>query len=84
MLSDSDLLANPLIAGNARHLLAATALAVFPHTSAPTGTCRPPADPTSGLTVATIAARWGFPHLGRFSVDYRAVYGTTPSRTLRA
>lgn len=41
------------------------------------------ADPTSGITVAAIAHRWGFPHLGRFSTDYRNTYGTTPSRTLR-
>ena len=34
-------------------------------------------------TVAMIANRWGFTHLGRFSTDYRAAYGTSPSRTLR-
>jgi AraC-like DNA-binding protein len=41
------------------------------------------ADPTTGVTVTMIATRWGFAHLGRFSTDYRAVYGTTPSHTLR-
>ena len=41
------------------------------------------ADPTTGITVTMIAHRWGFPHLGRFSTDYRSIYGTTPSRTLR-
>nr|BFE68907.1 hypothetical protein GCM10020092_022080 [Actinoplanes digitatis] len=40
-------------------------------------------DPTTGVTVAMIANRWGFTHLGRFSTDYRAAYGTSPSRTLR-
>ncbi|MEH1056908.1 hypothetical protein V6U89_17100 [Micromonospora sp. CPCC 206171] len=33
VLSEAALIANPLIAGPARHLLAATALAVFPNTS---------------------------------------------------
>ncbi|MCG5434751.1 hypothetical protein PSH25_000383 [Micromonospora sp. PSH25] len=27
--------------------------------------------------------RWGFTHLGRFSTDYRAAYGRSPSHTLR-
>lgn len=31
--------------------------------------------------VATIAYRWGFSHLGRFTERYRAVYGESPSRT---
>jgi AraC-like DNA-binding protein len=34
-------------------------------------------------TVARVAHRWGFIHLGRFAAAYRARYGTTPSRTLR-
>ncbi len=41
------------------------------------------ADPTTGVTVTTIATRWGFTHLGRFSTDYRAAYGSSPSHTLR-
>ena len=34
-------------------------------------------------TVTAIAGRWGFTHAGRFSVEYKRVYGTSPSRTLR-
>lgn len=41
------------------------------------------ADPAA-TTVSTIAARWGFGHVGRFSGMYRRVYGCTPSATLRA
>ena len=33
------------------------------------------------VTVAQIAARWGFLHHGRFSMLYRARYGCTPSST---
>lgn len=40
--------------------------------------------PNSGTTVTDIAARWGFTHLGRFSVTYRARFGETPSQTLRS
>jgi len=40
------------------------------------------ADPTRGDTVAAIAARWGFPHAGRFSVEYRRVHGCSPRDTL--
>lgn len=40
-------------------------------------------DPTRGDTVAGTAARWGFTHPGRFSVDYRSTYGCSPSQTLR-
>lgn len=40
------------------------------------------ADPTTGTTVTAVALRWGFPHPGRFSSHYRAVYGVTPSETL--
>ena len=40
------------------------------------------ADPRS-TTVATLASRWGFPHMGRFAGAYRAKYGTTPAATLR-
>jgi AraC-like DNA-binding protein len=35
------------------------------------------------VTVADVAFRWGFSHLGRFAAIYRARYGTTPSQTLR-
>lgn len=38
------------------------------------------ADPT--LTVAAIARRWGFTHLGRFSQEYRAAFGSSPSADL--
>lgn len=40
------------------------------------------ADP-DGTTVAEVALAWGFNHLGRFSGYYAAVYGESPSRTLR-
>lgn len=33
--------------------------------------------------VAETAMRWGFSHLGRFSVDYRRAFGESPSDTLR-
>ncbi|KPX39610.1 Transcriptional regulator, AraC family [Pseudomonas syringae pv. helianthi] len=33
--------------------------------------------------VQTIAARWGFWHLSRFSSDYRTLFGETPSQTLQ-
>ncbi|GAB7037169.1 MULTISPECIES: helix-turn-helix transcriptional regulator [Catenuloplanes] len=151
VLSDPALQGNTLIAEQARHLLAATALAVFPNTSldayrphddavtpravrramayadshadrpltiddlaAAAGVTRRAlqagfrrhhdttpmryvrrvrlarahadlvaGDPTTGLTVAAVAARWGFTHPGRFAIDYRAAYGTAPGRTLR-
>jgi AraC-like DNA-binding protein len=41
------------------------------------------ADPHS-TTVAAVAHRWGFTHLGRFAQSYRARYGVHPSATLRA
>ena len=40
-------------------------------------------DPTRGDTVSAIAARWGFPHAGRFSMAYHDTYGCLPSQTLR-
>lgn len=40
------------------------------------------ADPTTGVTVTEIAARWGFFHPGRFARHYRAVYGLPPHQTL--
>jgi AraC-like DNA-binding protein len=39
----------------------------------------PPSD-----TVASIARRWGFAHLGRFAAVYEARYGQSPGQTLRA
>jgi AraC family transcriptional regulator, ethanolamine operon transcriptional activator len=35
-------------------------------------------------TVTEVATEFGFWHLGRFSVTYRATFGETPSETLRA
>lgn len=40
------------------------------------------ADPTTAA-VQTIARRWGFAHLGRFSAAYRNAYGEYPRNTLR-
>ena len=38
---------------------------------------------TPGTTVAAVARKWGFAHLGRFSAQYREAFGESPSRTLR-
>jgi AraC-like DNA-binding protein len=35
------------------------------------------------VTVTAIATSFGFPELGRFSVEYRKVFGESPSVTLR-
>lgn len=40
------------------------------------------ADPATGLTVAEVAARWGFFHPGRFAEYYRTTYGHPPRQTL--
>lgn len=40
------------------------------------------ADPGTG-SVAEVARRWGFGHLGRFAAAHEAKYGQTPLRTLR-
>lgn len=37
----------------------------------------------TGVSVAGVAMRWGFGHLGRFSADYKARHGESPSETLR-
>ncbi|MFW2382337.1 MAG: AraC family transcriptional regulator [Acidimicrobiales bacterium] len=42
------------------------------------------AAPGSGVTVSAVASRWGFHHLGRFSVTYRDTFGESPSETLRS
>jgi AraC-like DNA-binding protein len=34
-------------------------------------------------SVTEIALRWGFTHMGRFSVEYRTRFGESPSETLR-
>lgn len=39
------------------------------------------ADPER-CTVASVAARWGFHHLGRFAAAHREQYGRSPSQTL--
>jgi len=39
-------------------------------------------DPASGVTVATIAYRWGF-SVPRFTTCYHAAYGRSPGRTLQ-
>ncbi|SCF00559.1 Helix-turn-helix domain-containing protein [Micromonospora haikouensis] len=41
------------------------------------------AEPGEGLTVAVVAVRYGFVHLGRFATQYRQAYGQPPSHTLR-
>ncbi|MEW5809741.1 MAG: AraC family transcriptional regulator [Actinomycetota bacterium] len=38
----------------------------------------------NSVTVTTIAARWGFLHLGRFASEYRQHFGESPSETLRS
>ena len=41
------------------------------------------ADPASGDTVPTVAARWGFGDPSRFASEYQQRYGRPPSQTLR-
>jgi AraC-like DNA-binding protein len=40
------------------------------------------ADPAE-TSVTDVALRWGFVHLGRLAIDYRARFGESPSQTLR-
>ena len=37
----------------------------------------------SVASVSAAALRWGFAHLGRFSAEYRRVFGECPAQTLR-
>ncbi len=37
----------------------------------------------TGMKVMDVALRCGFPHFGRFSIEYRRRYGETPSQTLK-
>ncbi len=39
--------------------------------------------PSDGVSVTDVAIRWGFTHLGNFSVLYRRRWGESPSETLR-
>jgi transcriptional regulator GlxA family with amidase domain len=41
-------------------------------------------NPRENDTVASIACRWGFYHLGHFSRDYTRRFGEKPSETLKA
>ena len=34
-------------------------------------------------TVTHVALAWGFTHLGRFALEYRSLFGESPSETLR-
>lgn len=36
-----------------------------------------------GTSVTELAMRWGFFHLGRFGQEYKALFGETPSQTVR-
>ena len=39
--------------------------------------------PQADCNVQDVAAQWGFFHMGRFSQDYKAMFGELPSQTLR-
>ncbi|ANE81105.1 AraC family transcriptional regulator [Mycobacterium adipatum] len=41
------------------------------------------ATPADGITVTSVAERWGFHHLGSFGGEYRKRWGESPSQTLR-
>jgi AraC-like DNA-binding protein len=36
---------------------------------------------TGEESISTLAFSWGFNHLGRFSTEYRKMFGETPSET---
>jgi 3-polyprenyl-4-hydroxybenzoate decarboxylase len=38
----------------------------------------------SPAAVTAVAGRWGFVHLGRFTQQYRQLFGEAPSQTLRS
>ena len=38
---------------------------------------------SDGLTVTGVAADYGFGELGRFAVEYRTLFGESPSLTLK-
>lgn len=40
--------------------------------------------PANRLSVADVAEKWGFVHLGRFAALYRAAFGVLPSETARS
>jgi AraC-like DNA-binding protein len=40
--------------------------------------------PGNGVSVAGLAAKWGFTHLGRFAIEYKRRFGVYPSHTLRS
>jgi AraC-like DNA-binding protein len=40
-------------------------------------------DDRSVRNISSIAMNWGFSHLGRFSVDYKELFGESPSDTLK-
>lgn len=37
----------------------------------------------SRSNISSLAEDWGFPHLGRFSIDYRELFGESPSQTVK-
>jgi AraC family ethanolamine operon transcriptional activator len=39
--------------------------------------------PNESTSVSSEASHWGFLHFGRFSNEYRALFGELPSETLR-
>ncbi|MBT2504025.1 helix-turn-helix domain-containing protein [Curtobacterium sp. ISL-83] len=41
------------------------------------------AEPGTRVTIGEVARSWGFSNVGRMSAEYRQVYGTAPSTTLR-
>jgi AraC-like DNA-binding protein len=42
------------------------------------------ADPSTGITVDQVAARWGFPNMGRFAISYHQTYDRLPEQTLHS